>query len=63
MKKELRDRMRKAEVQGFTWRLSTRGHVIVQKDGRTVAVFSGTPSDLRAWKNSTADLKRAGFRP
>ena len=63
MKKDLRELMAQVERQGFTWRLSTKGHVLVQKDGRTVAVFSGTPSDFRAWRNSLSDLKRAGFRP
>lgn len=63
MKKELRELMGRVEAQGFTWRLSSKGHVIVYKDGRTVAVFSGTPSDIRAWRNSLSDLKRAGFRP
>lgn len=35
---------------------------MVYKDGVLIATFSGTASDRRAFLNSLAPLKRAGFQ-
>ena len=49
--------------QGFTVRITRRGHYFVTKNGVPVTTFSGTPSDHRSIRNGLAALKRAGFRP
>lgn len=49
------------EAQGCVVRISSKGHVLFDKDGQRVAVGAGTPSDPRAWKNLLADLRRAGY--
>lgn len=61
MNKDLKKIEKALVAQGFTTRLSTKGHLLVRKNGVSVAVFSGTPSDIRAWRNSLADCRRAGF--
>jgi len=59
--KELRELLKVITDQpGFSVRVSRGGHYIVAKDGRTVAVIAGTPSDRRSWLNTLADLRRAG---
>lgn len=63
MKKDLKKISKALEEQGFTVKPSkSKQHLIVFKDGRRIAVFSGTPSDHRSWLNSLADARRAGFR-
>lgn len=62
MKKDLRKLTKALEEQGFTVRVSRRGHILVFNADGLVATFSGTPSDWRSLKNSMAALKRAGFR-
>jgi len=62
MADNMRDVLRALEVQGFTWRRTRRGHIFVTKDGQPVTTFSGTPSDQRAFANSLAAARRAGFR-
>lgn len=47
---------------GFTHHPARNGHILVDKDGRRVCVLAGTPSDWRSWKNSIADLRRAGLK-
>ena len=61
MNKDMKQLIRKVERQGGEVRISPRGHVLFNKDGRRVAVGAGTPSDSRSWKNLLADLRRAGF--
>lgn len=61
MNKDLRKIVKALHGQGFSTRTTTKGHLMVTRDGKVVAVFSGTPSDVRAWKNSLADCRRAGF--
>jgi hypothetical protein len=64
MNKDLQALIKKAEAQGFTYRVTGKGHVMFKDaDGKPVSTFSGTPSDGRSWKNSLARLKRAGFKP
>ena len=40
-------------------RVTAKGHITVTRDGRVVAVFSGTPSDWRSMRNALARLRRA----
>lgn len=61
MNKELRKLIKQAEAQGFTVRITSKGHVVFYKDGRPVTTAAGTPSDVRSWKNTMAALRRAGF--
>lgn len=61
--KDLKAIKKQAEDQGFTTRVTSKGHLRVFKDGVPVTTFSGTPSDGRSWKNSMAAMKRAGFDP
>jgi hypothetical protein len=62
MKKDLRKIAEALREQGFEVRISKKGHLLVSRDGRIVATFSGTASDWRSMRNSIADAKRAGFR-
>lgn len=62
MDKDTRKVLAEAERQGFTVRITRKGHAQVRDaDGQVVAVFSGTASDVRAIRNGIADLRRAGF--
>lgn len=61
MHKDLRKIAKALEAQGFDVEITKRGHMLVSKDGREVAVFSGSPSDWRSLKNSLSDARRAGF--
>lgn len=50
------------EDQGFTWRTTARGHVMVYApDGGAVTTLPGTTSDWRSLKNCIAQLRRSGF--
>jgi hypothetical protein len=62
MHKELRKLQKELEAQGFETRVSSKGHLLVSMNGKRVAVFAGTPSDIRSLRNGLADVKRAGFR-
>lgn len=62
MKRDMRKLTRELEAQGFTVRVTRRGHLMVSNTDGLVATFSGTPSDWRALTNTMAALKRAGFR-
>lgn len=62
MHKELRKIQKELEAQGFTTRVTAKGHLQVFRNGTKVATFSGTPSDVRSLRNSLADARRAGFR-
>lgn len=61
MDKDLRKIVQALEAQGFEVVTTTKGHLKVLREGRVVAVFAGTPSDRRSWKNSLARARRAGF--
>ena len=62
MNKDLRKLTKALEDQGFSVRVSKRGHILVFNAEGLVATFSGTPSDWRSLKNSMAALRRAGFK-
>lgn len=62
MDKDLRKIVKALEAQGFDVAVTKRGHVVVTRDGRMIATFSGTASDWRSIRNGLAYLKRAGFR-
>ncbi len=62
MDKDMRKIVKALEDQGFEVATTRRGHLVVTRDGRVVAVFSGTASDWRSLRNSLADARRAGFR-
>ncbi len=61
MHKELKKLVKELEAQGFDTETTSRGHVIVRKDGRRITTFAGSPSDGRSWKNSLAYCRREGF--
>ena len=63
MNKDLKKLVAKLEAQGFTTRVTRKGHLTVYKGPEWIATISGTPSDRRSSMNSMAPLKRAGFRP
>lgn len=64
MDKDTRKVLKKAQAQGFRVERTKKGHHEVRDQaGNRVATFSGTASDWRSWKNSMADLRRAGFKP
>lgn len=60
--KELRRFRDALEAQGFTTRVTSKGHLLVTRNGSLVTTFSGSPSDVRAWRNALAAAKRAGLR-
>lgn len=62
MDKDLREIVKALEAQGFEVTVTKRGHVVVEREGKVIAVFSGTASDWRSIRNGLAPLKRAGFR-
>lgn len=62
MDKDLRPIVKALKAQGFDVEVTSRGHVMVTRDGELIATFSGTSSDWRSIRNGLAPLKRAGFR-
>lgn len=62
MHKELRKIQKALEDQGFVTYVTKKGHLVAVRNGRKVATFSGTPSDVRSLANSIASARRAGFR-
>ncbi len=62
MDKDLRKLAKALKTQGFDVEVTAKGHLVVSRDGKLVATFSGTPSDWRSFRNALAPLKRAGFR-
>lgn len=60
-RKELRKLIREVEAQGFTVRVTSKGHFFVTKNGQPVTTISGTASDHRSHANSIGQLRRAGF--
>jgi hypothetical protein len=61
MNKDLRKLMKALEQQGFEVRLTSKGHLMVYRDGRAIATLSGTASDHRSLRNGIAKLRNAGF--
>lgn len=61
MHKDLAKLVKALDKQGFTTRLTGKGHVTVTKDGQWVTTLAGTPSDWRGWRNAIARLRAAGF--
>lgn len=62
MDKDTRKVLAEAERQGFTVRITRRGHALVRdRDGIPIATFGGTTSDVRGLRNGIAALRRAGF--
>jgi hypothetical protein len=60
--KDTKKVLAEAERQGFTVRITSKGHAQVRDaDGQVVAIFAGTASDVRALRNGIAALRRAGF--
>ncbi|HEY8589581.1 MAG TPA: hypothetical protein VIL55_08515 [Naasia sp.] len=62
MDKDLRKIVEALEAQGFEVEVTSRGHVMVFRDGAAVVTFSGTASDWRSLKNGIAKARRAGFQ-
>lgn len=62
MDKDLRKIVKALEEQGFEVATTSKGHLMVLRNGEVIATFSGTPSDWRSIRNSLSRLKRAGFR-
>ncbi len=62
MDKDLRPIVKALRKQGFDVEVTSRGHLMVTRDGVLIATFSGTASDWRSIRNGLAPLKRAGFR-
>ena len=63
MDKDLRKLLKALEDAGYEPVETKKGHwIILDRDGRRVTTFAGTPSDHRSWLNSLAPLKRRGFR-
>lgn len=62
MKKDIKDLLRRLVRSGYSVRMTRSNHWMVSLDGQLVTVLPGTPSDWRSYRNSLADLKRAGFR-
>lgn len=62
MDKDMRKVVKALKAQGFEVETTSKGHLIVTRDGVLVATFSGTASDWRSFRNGLAPLKRAGFR-
>ncbi len=62
MDKDLRKIVKALEAQGFEVAVTSKGHLLVSREGAVIAVLAGTASDWRSLRNGLAPLKRAGFR-
>ncbi len=63
MKREWRELIEEAQRQGWRAERTQRGHwQLFAPDGRTIVTLPGTPSDWRAFRNTIAQMRRAGFR-
>jgi hypothetical protein len=60
-KKDVRKLLDAAEAQGFEIVRTRGGHYRVYLGGDYVVTVGGTVSDYRAYANTLARLKRAGF--
>lgn len=62
MDKDTKRLLAEAERQGFSVRMTSRGHAQVRDSSNVVvAVLSGTASDHRSFRNAVSQLRRAGF--
>lgn len=61
MDKDMRKIAKALREQGFEVETTSKGHLMVFRDGRLVTTFSGTASDWRAMRNAIAKARRAGF--
>lgn len=62
MNRSLRQLVKALEAQGFTTKVTKKGHVTVYgPDGAWVTTMAGTPSDHRSMRNAMAALRRAGY--
>jgi len=62
MDKDLRKIVKALEAQGFEVTVTSKGHLIVTREGAVITTFSGTASDWRSLRNGLAHARRAGFR-
>lgn len=62
MNKDMKKIAKALREQGFEVTITKKQHIAVSRDGRIVAIFSGTPSDWRSMRNSIADARKAGFQ-
>ena len=62
MDKDLPKIVKALEDQGFEVTVTSKGHIIVTRDGEVITTFSGTPSDWRSIRNSLSYARKAGFR-
>jgi hypothetical protein len=54
--------IKNAQLQGFRYSKTSLGHhQLYAPNGFDIVTHSGTPSDVRAWDNFLAALKRAGY--
>lgn len=61
--KEIKRLVRDLEQQGWRVELRKGGHYVAYApDGVGIVTFSGTPSDHRAYRNTLAQLRRAGYK-
>ncbi len=61
MDKDTRKVLKAGEAQGFTWTRTASGHARVTKNGVYVTTFSGTPSDVKGFRNGVSAMRRHGF--
>ena len=61
MHRDMKKILKALEKDGYSITYSRNGHPVIKKNGKHVAITSGTPSDWRSWKNFTQQLKRSGF--
>lgn len=60
--KYIEDLKRSSEAQGWRYLLAGSGHhQFYGPDKHTIVTFAKTPSDWRSYKNSLAEMKRAGY--
>jgi hypothetical protein len=52
---------RKARDEGWTIAATRRGHLAWRSPSGALIITASTPSDGRAYRNTCADLKRAGL--
>lgn len=62
MDKDTRKLLKAAEAQGFSWDVTANGHPrVFDRNGDFVTTLSGTPGDVRGFRNAVAKMRRAGL--
>jgi predicted RNA binding protein YcfA (HicA-like mRNA interferase family) len=62
VQKELKEIVREAENQGWTVKVTKKGHLMFYApDGKNIVTSGGTPSDHRSLNNLVAKLRQYGF--